>query len=259
MKAKNILMIAMAVVFVILAILYILIDRSGTDVIIDYDEENTVTIDGEGSIIVKEKKYDYNGADVMILSVENQTENAYTILIKSCFTKEDGTRENKVQWFTGFPAGYQNYFVLQPGYRLSDYKCEIKTQLYSGDTLADRISWGNDLTVEAQPFTSDMYGNLLDEFTTTFKCYLYCNYDFPKDSRVSLNWDFVIFDNQGGIYLIENKTKIIDTKFSESNYNDMDNIYSKILDTPWKDYKLPPELKGDIKAIVALKSIEITN
>lgn len=255
MKKRNILMLLMSVTLVILLILNILANRFETDAIIDYDRENTIEIDGvPGGILVKEKKYEYNGTDVMILNVDNQTENAYTILIKSCFTKEDGTKENKVQWFTGFPARHQNYFVLQPGYRFTDYEFEIKTQLYSGETLADHISWDNDLTVEVKPSFLDYYGNHLDEHITFLQCSVDYKYEFPKDSRVSLNWDSVIFDNQGKIYLIKNKSITYDTN---NNYGERVNLYSDLLDTPWEDYKLPPELKGDIKAIVALKSIEI--
>lgn len=258
MKKTNIFMLATSILFVILLILCICLQSVEGDVIQNYDRESTVTIDGtDGCILVKEKKYDYDGSDVMILSVENQTENAYTMIIKSCFTKEDSTTEHRVQLFHGFPSGYQNYFVLQPGFRFVDFEYEIVTRPYSKETLAEHISWESDVSVEAQPFTTDLFGKSLDEYITDFNCYIYRNFEFPENTKISITRDIVIFDNLGEIYIINNQARSYGTVETSEKSSGVENIYGKLLDTPWKDYKLPFELKGDVKAIVALKSIEL--
>ena len=55
----------------------------------------------------------------------------------------------------------------------------------------------------------------------------------------------------------EYKNIITDPLNNGNKYSGGHKTSITLQDTPWKDYKLPPELKGDIKGIVALNSIGV--
>ena len=226
----------------------------------DYDKESTITInDTSGNILVKEKKYSYDSSDIMVLSVENNTENAYTILIKSNFTQNDGTKKQMVQWFTGFPAGYHNYFVFKPEIQFIDYEFEITTQPYTKETPISNIVFGTDINIDSRPLVVDFYGNHLspDQYLTSLDLSIPIKVSEISNYGYKYNIEIVMFNNKGEIYLTKDISNI---PFSFHNDHSREFTTSiPLLDTPWKDYKLPLELKGDIKAIVAIKSIETVN
>ena len=72
---------------------------------------------------VKEKKYTYQGNDVMILSVENQTDKDYSITLTGEFYDAAGQKlKTESKQFEGFAAAYQNYFVFQPEISFDSFK-----------------------------------------------------------------------------------------------------------------------------------------
>lgn len=91
--------------------------------------------------VVKEKKYDYNGANVSILNVENKSQKAYTITITGKFKDASGNvLKTESKTFKGFPAGWSNYFLFQPGVKYSSVSWDMKTVEFTERTYAQGIS-----------------------------------------------------------------------------------------------------------------------
>ncbi|MBQ3154990.1 MAG: hypothetical protein IJB88_07125 [Clostridia bacterium] len=58
-----------------------------------------------GGIVIKQKKYDYNGHHIIIMSVENQTKKDYTITINGSYFEANGTMiQQESKTFKGFAS-----------------------------------------------------------------------------------------------------------------------------------------------------------
>ena len=115
------------------------------DVIEDYDNENEIEIGGEqpeadpehtstvGKFVAKDKTYDYQGNNVTILTLENQSEANCTVTIHAKFLSADGTvLKTETQSFEGFPAGWQNYFVFMPQIQYDAMEYTLDVKQYTG-------------------------------------------------------------------------------------------------------------------------------
>lgn len=253
---KRIIMISLIVIGCIITALSIHKAYSAEFALTDFDDERLIDIDGEDEgFLVKTKKYDLEGKDIALLEVENLTDNAYTILIKTYYTQADGKEMTVVKWFNDFPAGFKNYFVFKPGIRYTDFRYELFANPSTGDPNAELFVFDDRLSIESWPFTRDFYGKELDEQSTGLFAGL--NYECLVSSDVY--WEFkadvLIFGSDGELYAIKESV--------ERNFEAGKNTSTLTLllpgEIPWKDYKIPPELKGDVRAIVALKTVDVSD
>jgi len=107
-----------------------------------------------GQFVLKDKKYEYEGANVSILHVENKSKTNYTITITGTFKDESGNvlkKESKT--FNGFPAEWSNYFLFQPGIKYESVSWDIKGNKFSGETFAQ--CWGP--IVNTEVFVTQSY------------------------------------------------------------------------------------------------------
>ena len=115
-----------------------------------------------GQFSVKEKTYDYNGANVSILQVENKSEQAYTITITGKFKDSNGkVIKTESKTFEGFPGGWSNYFVFQPGVKYSNVSWDMKADVFNGETLAQHIFVGNKVYAEPMHGHTDGSGEFI--------------------------------------------------------------------------------------------------
>ena len=102
------------------------------DVIDDYDNENE--IDTVGKFVAKDKTYAYQGNNVTIIKLENQSEVNCTVTIHAKFLSADETvLKTETQSFEGFPAGWQNYFVFMPGMKYDTMEYTLDIEQYTGE------------------------------------------------------------------------------------------------------------------------------
>lgn len=114
-----------------------------------------------GSWVVKQKKYYYDtpayviyyaGMDdmpqgptepgnVMILSVENKSDEAYTITIDGKYLDANGNvLKTERKTFEGFAANWSNYFVFAPGIEFDKFTFEFSAKKYSGETYVQYMT-----------------------------------------------------------------------------------------------------------------------
>ena len=102
------------------------------DVIDDYDNENEINT--VGKFVAKDKTYAYQGNNVTILKLENQSEANCTVTIHAKFLSANGTvLKTETQSFEGFPAGWQNYFVFMPGMKYDTMEYTLDIEQYTGE------------------------------------------------------------------------------------------------------------------------------
>ena len=93
--------------------------------------EHTNTI---GKFVAKDKTYAYQGNNVTIIKLENQSEVNCTVTIHAKFLSADGTvLKTETQSFEGFPAGWQNHFVFMPQIQYDTMEYTLDVKQYTGE------------------------------------------------------------------------------------------------------------------------------
>jgi len=203
-----------------------------------------------GKLVIKEKKYDYNGANVMILNVENQSNKNLNLTISAKYLDASGKilyAENRM--IEGFPANYQNYVVLQPGIKFDKFTYEVKTSSYSGETYMQCFSIDEDyLKVYAGGNPFDVGSNATHKRASVFiDTVVYHN----ATINLKINADFVLFDSTGEIYLIR---QYIGTFYSNAKKDEMTLLYTYD-NISFDDYKLPDTVANNPKLVMAMESV----
>lgn len=108
-------------------------------VISEYDHESVIEIsnansanesetDKNNTYIVKEKKFVYNGTELIILDVKNDTSQNHSVTITGVYLDENGKElKTETKNFDQFYAGYQNYFLFNPGIAFSKFTYTLET------------------------------------------------------------------------------------------------------------------------------------
>ncbi len=199
-----------------------------------------------GKLVIKEKKYDYNGANVMILNVENQSNKNLTLTITAKYLDASGkTIKTGTRTIEGFPANYRNYVILQPGIKFDKFSFEVKATAYSGEALMKYISYVPTTVAKLVPLEMKpepdygIYPKGEERARIEFKCIFTNSYGYDlKATR-----DLVFFDNKGEIYYIA--TYGTNARASEGHYYIGKNYY----DTLYSDFSFPNNLTGEISYI----------
>ena len=100
--------------------------------------DNVANVDGV--FVVSDKKYDYDGKNIVIMNVENTSDKAYSIEITASYKSAGGKSiKSEVISFEGFAPNWSNYFVLNPQISFDKFEFELKATPYSGPVLADKV------------------------------------------------------------------------------------------------------------------------
>lgn len=165
-----------------------------------------------GKFSVKAKKYDYKGANVSIVSVESNSEQAHKITITGDFKDSNGEviwSESKT--FEGFPAGWKNYFVFQPGIKYDSVSWGLKAEAYEGDTYAEGIIVDGKAESLLIPAFGDGNGNVLYSPPTKDSPIVVCvgtnlssKFYYNGNGLLRIKTHFVTWDANGNIINISN-------------------------------------------------------
>jgi len=181
------------------------------DPIKSYDSEKFVSTSKDGSegFIIKARKFSFRSDRFVIFNVENTSNKNYTVKIRVTYKDKDGkTISSERKTHEGFAAGWQNYYVFNPGINFDSYTYTLTVSEYKGDTYTGYVSSGDlpvKLTIESsgkswQEFRSN-YGKPLKEEKTA----LYVNFPIVNTSSKKLYYvaDYVLFDQNGDILYID--------------------------------------------------------
>ena len=106
--------------------------------IVSFDEESRIVIENSetdqiSELLIKEKKYTFEGKDLVVLDVTNITGSSLSVTINvSFFTKNGKTVKTQTQTFDQFYSGYQNYFIFEPKIKFDHFTYTVSTVFKSG-------------------------------------------------------------------------------------------------------------------------------
>ena len=218
-----------------------------------------------GQFSVKEKKYDYDGANVSILQVENKSEQAYTITITGKFKDANGkVIKTESKTFEGFPGGWSNYFVFQPGIKYSSASWDMKMEQYTGNMIANYFDFGGKVSCQAKRVCVNNNGEevfiITPEIIKELKEVVAVSIGYgPVVSTyvtpINIAVDTILFDTNGKILHI-GKSSAANIVANEPYDRYLTVVYS-ITDIPWSDidtFNMPDNLKN-VTGILAIRHI----
>ena len=196
-----------------------------------------------GMFLGKDKKYVYEGANVTILHLENQSDEYFTISINGEYLDENGeVLKTETQTFEGFPGLWQNYFVFKPDIVYDDFRYTLSAKKYSGEKIFQQSTRVHFLQIKEDklPIT-ELFTNVSGspDFTPDFTYYpaIISKFQFfgmPKDLMIQ-SW-MITFDNQGEIYHIQ--------LYSKFGISEGDTVVNSLKQTTDKEIVWPEELNG---------------
>ena len=203
-----------------------------------------------GKLVVKEKKYDYNGANVMILNVENQSSKHLDLTITAKYLDGNGkTLKAETRKVEGFPANYRNYVILNPGIKFDKFSFEVKAASHTGSAYMQYFASDNSVTIKAQPSIIDV--NLRKENP---RAELMITYHVTSSYPGTLFYGahFALFDKNGDLFHVYTGP----SSFSMGETNDGNRpIFITYDNIMYKDYVIPEVLKGECTGIVAIVGV----
>ena len=156
----------------------------------EYDTITTHTVNG-GEFIFKEKKYEFQGNNLVIADVKNETENNYTLVVHCTYFDESGEQVfTESRTYEGWAAGYTQPILFLPMMAFDSYEYSIEAQPYDG------VCFGANYIVEFAGLNEDRREPLPGLFGKIKES----NYNTVSTWR---GGTVIIWDNNGEIYMIE--------------------------------------------------------
>ena len=196
----------------------------------------------------KDKKYVYEGANITILHLENQSDEYFTISINGEYLDENGeVLKTETQTFEGFPALWQNYFVFKPDIVYDDFRYTLSAKKYSGEKIFQPSTRTHFLQIKEHKLPiRELHTNVScsPDFTPDFTQYPTISSEFqffgmPKDLMIQF-W-LITFDNQGEIYHMQ--------LYGKSGIKEGSTALNILKQTTDKKIVWPEELDGGVTGI----------
>ena len=221
------------------------------DVIVDYDNENEINTIGK--FVAKDKTYAYQGNNVTILKLENQSEVNCTVTIHAKFLSAAGTvLKTETQSFEGFPAGWQNHFVFMPQIQYDAMEYTLDVEEYTGEmyfTSTSGLVLGDIYETKA-PLPQTLAQRDYEKYSCVKAKFVAV--ELPKTPY--LKWLIsVVFDNTGEIIAINTQRGSFSSEYGEGYFD----IFIYAPPVPTKEpLDWPEELDGGVTGIVGILQAE---
>lgn len=170
--------------------------------------DNVANVDGV--FVVSDKKYDYDGKNIVIMNVENTSKNGYNLLITGKYLDASGNElATETKTFEGFGGEWSNYFVFNPGIKFSKFEYELESSEFNGVAMASYIqpmdNPGRFYVFKGfvgAYYIEDVPADVLKDCNRIqARSEIYHTYDKALDVEV----DVVIFDRNGKVLVVTTK------------------------------------------------------
>ena len=246
--------IALLLFFTLIAAMLVSCDeqKSTQHEISDYDSVSAVAPDDgqiSGEITVKDKKYVFEGKDVVILDVQNSTDTDLSITINGTYLDESGNvLLTETKTFEQFYSGWQNYFLFNPKINFAKFTYTVESVKATEECFMKNVA------VQAgKPFSgrNDDNAALVCDFAASN----------GNDFTITLGASIVLFNEKGDIVFIVHKTDPytknpthpeFSASFDEWNrffiYTDTEHAIGNL--------ELPEHLQGELTSVICVDIIE---
>ena len=200
----------------------------------EYDIINTHTVNG-GEFIFKEKKYEFQGNNLVIADVKNETENNYTLVVHCSYFDEAGAQVfTESRTYEGWAAGYTQPILFLPMMAFDSYEYSIEVQPYDG------VCFGLNYNIEFAGVNEDRFEAYPGLFGMTKE----------TNKNTSSFWrcgTAIIWDNTGEIHNIYTiAMQIVDQQIINLTRRHIMTIFK--YETP--ESSRPSSLTGDLRCVI---------
>ena len=200
-----------------------------------------------GSFLVKDKKYSFEGKDLVILNVENQSDKTYSVTIIGSYLDKDGkVLQTETQTFDQYYPEYSNYHLFKPDINFHSFT--LSFELYTGEVYAKRLNFSfNGLKEKEFPILNPedrqegriLYPTILMEMS----------FKLTGTEELKPNGYCILFNEKDEIITIQSIGGLMPAKQTSTKSAI---VYQTTEDTlTW-----PKELEGDLKALYVLVDIK---
>ena len=108
----------------------------------DNSKDDSKPDENNGSLLIKQKKYTYDGNDLIILDVTNESNGNYSITINGTYLDESGNvLKTEKKTFDQFSAGYKNYFLFKPEMKFSQFTYTVEASKTDAPCYAKDVKY----------------------------------------------------------------------------------------------------------------------
>ena len=201
-----------------------------------------------GGFAVKSKTYAYQGNNVAILDVKNETNKNYSVTVKASYLDANGkVLKAETQEFEQFASGYQKYFLFRPNIQFDKFTYELETKEFNGacpicDLVIDKVS----LIELKMPVAELINKGDYTEYTSIEADYRTHN---KGDGTFKINFMYtVVIGNDGEIFSIGQLGPKEYTPYKECDR--VSTIYQPID----QEFVWPDVLKGNVTILTVINS-----
>lgn len=108
----------------------------------DNSKDDSKPDENNGSLLIKQKKYTYDGNDLIILDVTNESNGNYSITINGTYLDESGNvLKTEKKTFDQFSEGYKNYFLFKPEIKFSQFTYTVEVNKTNAPCYAKDVKY----------------------------------------------------------------------------------------------------------------------
>ena len=198
-----------------------------------------------GEFTVKEKKYTFEGTDLMLLEITNEADKNCSVTVNGAYLDKDGTvLKTETQTFDQFAAGYQNYFLFQPEITFEKFEYTIEVAETEATMYAPKLKASlSDIYEMKAPQIGQGDYSLYPTIVAYFE------YEKETTETLDINSKWILFGENDQIIAIVPVGTFLWEKLEGQQYP---LYYTKEETLVW-----PEEYRGNIRAIHVLNSIKI--
>ena len=203
-----------------------------------------------GEFVVKDKKYTFEGNDLVIVSVENQTNKNYSVTVTGTYLDKDGNvLKTETQTFDQYSAGYSGHFLFKPDLQFDKFTYEFKSEETEGPFYAKDLVFNfRGLSEMLSVIDEQLAQNDYTKYPSIAATFAY-RYTGEVSLYPTLTW--ILFSEADTmIAMIDAKPMLQPNQ--EFDSEDM----SILLQTMEDKLTWPEEYKGNVRAIVIVKDAE---
>ena len=213
------------------------------------DDSQTPGGEITGTLLVKDKKYTFEGNDLVIVDVTNETNQNLSITINIKYLDASGkVLKEESQNFNQSSAGYQNYFLFRPEINFSDFSYTVDANITSATCYAKDIQCHFYGLMEYEFPDVDENGKAKRVPSLLAKT----NYTYLGKTEVLAHIYYVLFNSNGEIVAIFEKGPILNYKPDPDGYDQTVVYFFDSEDWSWN---WPDHLEGELTTIAVLTNV----
>lgn len=202
------------------------------------------------SLLVKDKKYTFEGKDLVIIDVLNESNQNLSVTINGKYLDENGNvLKSETQTFDQFSAGYQNYFLFSPEISFSSFTYTVDAKISSGPFYAKDIKCNFYGLVEYE--WPDLDEN--EKLVRVPSLIARTNYTYLGNTKVNFLVTYVVFNSSGEVAALFGKGETLEKYTPEPDGYDSTLIY-KFDPNDWS-WDWPDHLEGKLTALAILTNV----